>query len=135
MNEVEYTIWAAGFIDGEGCFFLTPSRSANCHTPGLAISQTRPEPLDVLAEVLGGTVRLRKAPTAAGSPVYTLTYTGAKSVAAAIDKLLPYLILKKREAELVRAYCDTVGYNRNGVPRLVHARRHALARRLKEARR
>ena len=51
MKKTDYA-WAAGFIDGEGCFVRTNGR-----LPKLQISQVDPMVLFKLMRILGGTVR------------------------------------------------------------------------------
>lgn len=136
MNEAEYKIaWAAGFVDGEGCFIMQPNTGSDSYTIALDVTQTHPEPLDILASLFGGKVKVRKAPTAAGNVVYIWHMGGVKKITPIIEALLPHLVLKKRQAELILDYCKTVGYNNSGVPYMVHLQRRHIHRRLMQARR
>lgn len=94
--------WAAGFIDGEGCFTLIKQKDMadEYRRPHVTAVQVRREPIDKLAEMFGGSV----------------TWTGAawqwcpstKAMVVFIPWLLPYFMVKRGEAEIVLAYALTV---------------------------
>jgi hypothetical protein len=133
MNEIELRYaWAAGFLDGEGCITLgATSPSKYTWNPIVSVCQTHPEPLDELAALFGGKVKLRSYSTSAGTPVYIWVTNGAVNTSNVLEKVLPYLVLKRRQAEIVLEYCKTVGYQGHvGVPNMVFARRRHLVRRL-----
>jgi hypothetical protein len=132
MNEATEYAWAAGFVDGEGCFIMSANSHNDSYTVGLVVSQTHPEPLDELARLFGGVVKLRKAPTAAGSPVYIWRIGGVEKLSPVLEEIVPYLKFKQRQAELLLMYCKTVGYDRTGVPHMVHLRRRHIHRHMTE---
>ena len=109
MNEVEYA-WAAGFLDGEGCFFLT-RKGQGCdettRTAGVHASQMRKTPLEKLSFIFGGEVRIMRI-NDKGNAIYQWTRTGTTAIPV-IEALLPYLIGKRDEAEAVLDYCKTIG--------------------------
>ena len=135
MNEIETRYaWAAGFLDGEGCFSLT--KTPRSFTVVLIVCQCRPEPLDELSALFGGAVYLNSRTTAAGTPIYQWRCPGgAQGIVETIEKVLPYLILKRREAELILQYCKTVTSGGKHLTPLTHARRRHIHRRLLVARR
>ena len=99
--------WAAGFIDGEGCIYLKPFKSKNAHAgyryqPKIVVGNTEKAPLDKLAELYGGSVRLRRKPTEHHKPCWAWELSGGRAVTACIKEILPYLITgKKDEAALL----------------------------------
>jgi hypothetical protein len=111
MNEVEKTIWAAGFLDGEGCFALVRQSNKRSHdstrSPVVHAAQIRKAPLERLVAVFGGTVRVMRV-TDAGKVVYQWSLTGPK-VIPVIEAVLPYLCGKQEEAQAVLDYARTVG--------------------------
>jgi len=98
--------YAAGFLDGEGCFTLVKKSGhvdPATRGPLISASQIGRERFDELAALLGGNVReMRK--SARGLTIYQWNISSAEGVKAAIPPLLPYLRSKKREAEIVLAY-------------------------------
>lgn len=53
--------WLAGFVDGEGCFFISPWSAKRGHLPGLSIN-LRADDVEILREcqrVFGGVINLR----------------------------------------------------------------------------
>lgn len=116
MNEVEY-IWAAGFLDGEGCFALTHSSGRGTHETTrnavVHVAQMRKAPLDRLAAIFGGTVRIMRVNNK-DQTIYQWAVTGAK-VIPIIEAVLPYLCGKQDEARWVLEYAKTIG-NRGAKP-------------------
>jgi hypothetical protein len=92
-------VWAAGFLDGEGYVGITrtlykPLNRYNYHAV-LHAGQNARFPLDELAELFGGNVCRKQ-----DRETYQWRLDGKKTVAA-LQQLVPYLILKRRQAELV----------------------------------
>lgn len=109
--------YCAGLFDGEGCILLakhhtyqgkketTYGRQPNFrYRMDIRLNQTRPESVWFLQDVLGGTVYfLRKSHGPNKEKIYAgrWTWEMADAVAArTLEKLLPYLLIKKPEAEL-----------------------------------
>jgi hypothetical protein len=111
MTRTLQVAWAAGFLDGEGCFALSKANGKGCHETTknavLAVSQTRTAPLDRLADLFGGTVRPARM-TAAGNLNYQWAITGSQLVPV-LEELIPHLVLKQSEARAVLAYAKTIG--------------------------
>lgn len=61
-----------------------------------------------LRDRIGGTVKLEKRSNPRHKPVFRW-YVGADELDAIVRAVVPYLIVKKRQAELVIAYGDTLG--------------------------
>lgn len=98
MNPTD-AAWAAGFLDGEGCVSVV-----RCTHKGVAreqvqvlvdAAQVKPEPLRKLAVLFGGTVRFN--PRQQG--IYTWRVYGRKA-GVVLTAVLPYLVGKRRQAEL-----------------------------------
>ena len=108
----EELAWAAGFIDGEGCFgFYTYKQKPRTTLYGMVkldVSQANREPLDRLQKALGvGNVsgpHKRKNPK--WSPIFHLQVYGIADLQHAIDALSPWLCsIKKTQAlEAIEAY-------------------------------
>lgn len=129
--------WCAGFIDGEGSMFVTIDHRQGYDAWGIQtrVDHTTEEPVRKLLATLGGFVLLRKAKTSAGKPIWRWQLQGAIQHRLALGLLLPHLTVKHRKAELMLAFCETVGV-KGGVQKLPEAtinRRHELRLLLKEA--
>jgi hypothetical protein len=121
--------WAAGFMDGEGCFTLSnPARTARDETVRTVIvsaTQVRPDPLMKLSAMFSaGTLR----PTRTALGRKSWEWRGRAELARTmIPLILPYLVLKRREAEIVLGYAETVCYRgRSPVPEFERAMRLSL---------
>lgn len=101
MTEEIMLAWAAGFIDGEGCVsILTDRKNYACL---IDVGQVNKHPLTILAGLFGGTVR--HCPSKYGGHWAWRVYGPKASIAA--QRLLPYLIGKKRQAEILIEFQDT----------------------------
>lgn len=108
----EELAWAAGFIDGEGCFgFYTYTQRSKPTLYGmlkLDVSQANREPLDRLQKALGvGHVtgpHKRKNPKWA--PIYHLQVYGIVDILIVVEALSPWLCSIKRTqvADAITAY-------------------------------
>jgi hypothetical protein len=129
--------WAAGFLDGEGCFNLSKNSGRGCHetTKNAVIhaSQIRKAPLERLAELFGGNVNVMRV-NDKGQVIYQWCLTGSQLVPI-IEELLPYLVGKQEEAQAVLDYCKTIGARRGKpVSRWTVVQRRAIIARHTSAR-
>lgn len=139
-TDVEYRYaWAAGFLDGEGCFFML-QRGSNklTYCPGITVTQIDRKPLDELAALFGGTVR-HQGFTSAGNKKWQWSISKASELVKIIDCILPYLIFKKDQARAVRDLCSLMRRGRGGMagysyPPIEAARRRAAVDRFHKAR-
>jgi hypothetical protein len=102
--------WAAGFLDGEGCFTLAKRAGFDVDVsrqPSISASQIASDPLQILADLFGGRVRFQGV-TKGGHDVHQWAITESQLIVAAIDKLGPFLVNKKCEAEIVGEFASLV---------------------------
>ncbi len=100
--------YLAGLIDGEGTIRIGEVGPINKHYASISIGMTNKKVLDLFARVFGSRVRLEK-PSSGRQQMYRWGTSGNKVVPLILDKLLPYLIVKKRQAVLVLKFCKTCG--------------------------
>jgi hypothetical protein len=95
----DLVIWAAGFIDGEGCISINRQKHKDhnwwCYTLSLAVSQKTEEPLRRLKEIFGGSMYSYKG--------YGVTYwrwqLWSHGALRTIKELFPYLLVKREIAD------------------------------------
>ena len=93
--------WAAGFLDGEGCFqigrYFDKRKGYQRYMARVGATQKRREPLDFLQRMFGGTIvgRFNKN----WNTTYWFWYLATQQAVSAAEKLIPYLRLKRAEAE------------------------------------
>lgn len=109
--------WAAGFIDGEGCFTLAKSgrssASAYWRAPLVSAGQKTLRPLEKLHSMFGGKIY---GPQKSGMWYWKLQ--NAEQVRTVVPILLPYLVVKQLEAEIVLAYAQEMQpVGRKGKPK------------------
>lgn len=114
--------WAAGFLDGEGCFLCRPVEKGGQKTPGVLrrkpsidACQCAEEPIRKLQRILGGMVITLNRKTVTGKTVWHWQNNSARQIRAILPKLLPYLTVKRDAAELLLAHAITFsGARKNG---------------------
>lgn len=103
MNEMDVA-WAAGFIDGEGCIrietsFANKDRRRPIAMLRVSCGQSVNRPLEKLEELFGGTLTSHPA-RGLGYGTSYMWSIAARKAADCLSKLVPYLVVKKRQAEL-----------------------------------
>ena len=92
------TAWAAGFIDGEGCFYASIDNRGSVRIV-IQVGQRLREPLDHLQALFGGTI----APVVnGGRPAYIFSISSRQQVVDCVDRLSPYLRCKADQAAVLR---------------------------------
>lgn len=94
--------WAAGYIDGEGCISVSKNGPKQKHMLRLTVLSTNPLPLPKLRYLFGGTIsgpRVRNG----HRPAWTWS-AGSRDTLLALERLLPYLTVKRDEARVALTY-------------------------------
>lgn len=94
--------YLAGIVDGEGCISLHDTGAINL-APRVAIGQKNWPFLEGIRQQFGGTLA-----RGGSSGVWILNVTGKDSIKAFLNYVLPYLVIKRREAEIMLLICDQV---------------------------
>jgi hypothetical protein len=92
--------WAAGFLDGEGHFTIALTHKGTNFRAIISASQTTSEPLLLLQHWFGGSIRVYTDKVKAHKPCYEWTVVGV-GLASLLEAITPYLIVKKRHADLI----------------------------------
>lgn len=130
MTRAEEIIWAAGFLDGEGCFWTTWSNErTGSMVLSLQVSQVVIEPLEDLQRLFGGHVGIQRRAAVGQRGTWQWRLSGVSSIVAVLDEIEPYLHVKREQSKVMRRLCNTVA-QRNGkvVPPILKARRKRLLR-------
>jgi hypothetical protein len=115
-NQRQAVHWAylAGLIDGEGSFVIQKTsvdkiaKSSKCLSPKylayFCIGMVDKEPLDLIQETIGaGKVYEERVPERRS--IWRIRFAGRLSLMPFVENLLPYLIVKKKQAELMLDFC------------------------------
>ena len=108
--------YAAGFFDGEGSVGIKMHKGKRglFHTPYATVSQVRPEVLIWMRELFGGSIRFNEQGGKNG--IWALQLSARKALNM-LRALLPFLKVKKQEAQLVLEAFERKTINRvAGVP-------------------
>ncbi len=119
MPTPEVLSYAAGIIDGEGCICI-PKRRKTLHRQGfrfsvvISVTNTKEELIQWFGKhFVGGNIsvdKMRRNQNANPSWRWTLV---DKSVTPFLLSILPYLILKRKQAELALEFRRRIGGNRH----------------------
>jgi hypothetical protein len=103
----EELAYIAGFIDGEGevSFFPVKKGGRRYWHPLIKISNTNAEVIEWLRTSIGGRISCTRKNERC-KPCWTLTISGYTGTYYLLKKLLPYLIVKRRQAEILLYYAD-----------------------------
>lgn len=105
MNEDARVLlpYAAGIVDGEGSLNIIHNKARSWSNPQyqstLSVSMTHKGVIELLHSTFGGTLRMEKA-----HPRWKQQWTwylGGAKLAEFLNQVLPYLVVRKRHAELI----------------------------------
>ena len=102
--------YLAGIVDGEGYIFIVFSKSTQNYLCGVYIKNTNKRVLEIFVKYFGGKINFRKSSKPNEKDCYTWTCFGFKA-AELCRKVLPYLIIKRKQAELLLEFSKTLKIN------------------------
>ena len=100
MTESEQLAYIAGFIDGEGSIGIVSVAKHKRYVVQIAACNCNRAPIDLLRSLYGGKVRKRTWNNKRWKPSYEWKLTAKKAVNA-INAILPFLMIKREQAEIV----------------------------------
>lgn len=89
--------WAAGFLEGEGCFSVTTARKAERVVAG----QVDSEPLAKLKEIFGGNINYTEPKSEKQKPVFRWSVWGARARGVMLT-LFP-LMSERKQNQIIKA--------------------------------
>jgi hypothetical protein len=122
--------WIAGFVDGDGCFYMQVETYDGRHRttsarwfavkPMIHIAQCKLEILREIQTFLGfGALSVQNQRIVRGKrfrPLYGLRIDGWKRTRQFLDLVGDHIILKRKQVDLFKAACDLRGEVRQGQP-------------------
>ena len=109
--------WTAGFFDGEGNIAITKNAGRSAGKLRITAAQVDKLPIERLQYLFGGSIRM--APSKRENwRAFWVWECSAKKAVDALKRMEPFLLVKKRQAELAYQFQSTVGTNDGGKPRL-----------------
>lgn len=120
--------WAAGYIDGDGSIFCRTGSLPEGDMLMLSASSTKQTGLEVLADLFGGRVCPDPKTNPNCAPAFRWRVSGKRALAA-IQRLYPFLVLRKRQGAIALNYPVWQGGIKT--PRLVHILREEVSKALR----
>jgi hypothetical protein len=96
--------YLAGIVDGEGTIGIGKGGSTKYYAR-ISVANVNKEVIDLLAKIFGSKTRLEKINIPNRQPIYRWGTSGNLSVPKIIKYILPYLIIKRKQAEIVLKFC------------------------------
>ncbi len=111
-NQREEIAYMAGLIDGEGTIRMSKFKEKNWnskYTPTISFVNTNLEVVNLIGKFINAKrVYIHdgsKTGFKGNKPCYKVQKSGTIAVVEPLEKLLPYLRIKKKQAELILKYC------------------------------
>ena len=128
---VEDRIYTAGFVDGEGCISITKmTKSKHGKSPYhhffFSLESTDPDITYWLQERFGGSISIDKTKVSHNHRVTYRWKLGTQETVSLLRQLMPYLRVKRPQAELGLLFLLQRNTQRKGRPRGVSAEELAL---------
>lgn len=117
-TESEFLAYVAGFFDGEGCIQIPCNERGN-YTLRINVCQKSEAVLQYIRSRLGGEI-------SNGKGVKILYWHGSNAVPV-LEQILPWLVVKKSQAELAIEFGHTIVTRGTPVGPVVNARRAEIA--------
>ena len=96
--------YLAGIVDGEGTIRIGKGGSTKYYA-SISVGNTNKEVIDLLTKTFGSKTRLERIGVPNRQSMYRWGTSGNLSVPKIIKRLLPYLIIKRKQAEIVLKFC------------------------------
>ena len=100
--------WAAGFFDGEGTVTGRKKSKGGVIEVKLSAVQVDPRPIHLLIEMYGGSAQVVKRGNENWQDCVVWQRTGAKSVNDILERWLPFLQVKREQAEIARLMAQRI---------------------------
>jgi len=104
MKEEINMAYMAGILDGDGSFSILKGPSS--FHPCIQLSNAFKGMSEYLFEVFNGSKRVKKPQQQHHKPLYVWSVRGLRSSKEVLDKVIPYLILKKERAKFMLDFID-----------------------------
>jgi len=116
MEEEYFWAWLAGFFDGEGCFSIGIHKNKDTKfgyqiRPAMEIQISRRDyyVIQKIRKKLGyGEIIFRRQNHPKWSPLCSIRIRGLDKIFSTIEKIQPYLILKKNQCEMFLEACRII---------------------------
>lgn len=99
--QVRDLAWAAGILDGEGSFGIYKADKGKSYQLTLAVASVDDKMCPKLHDMFGGHFRVSKR----GAAIWRVI---GRSAAEVIRQVLPYLVVKRDQAEVCLEFADTI---------------------------
>jgi len=99
--------YLAGIVDGEGCIRIDKQKASKAnnrltpyHAPHIGVGMTDERIPQLFKKVFGGSLRVECVPSGR-KPLFRWAITGRHKIIPCLEALLPYLIVKRPQAEIL----------------------------------
>lgn len=104
--------YIAGLIDADGCLSINKTDEGR-YAPSLSFVNTHLPLVELIQQRYGGHIQKKKKISNNHADVYELNIRDANELSVAVNSLIPFLIYKRKKAELVEEYALSIIKNQN----------------------
>lgn len=113
LKRIGNNAYAAGILDGEGCISIRhdkrKERPEHTYTPRITVVNTNPQVIEWFRETFGGCVSMDKSCKSKGwKDKYIWILNSPEEVQLFIEKVYKYLIIKKKQAQVVMWFINRI---------------------------
>jgi hypothetical protein len=105
---IEDNIYFAGFFDGEGCITCYSNRTGYYQIKA-SCTNTKKEVIEQMQVLYGGGIHVMEKSPLSNSKMAWQWAAGGKTLIPFLQAVLPYLRLKKEQAEMALEFMTTIG--------------------------
>lgn len=97
-----FKAWVAGLMDGEGCItFICNPRTKRPHAPNVSITNTHRGCLKLIDSAWSGGKTFSRQDVKGRKRCWRLQFTGWENIERFLSDILPYLVIKRQQAEIL----------------------------------
>lgn len=104
MKEEIEMAYMAGILDGDGSFSVL--KSHNSYAPCIQLSNAFKGMSEYLFDKFAGSLRIKKPQKSHHKPLYVWSVRGMGSAKNVLDKVIPFLVLKKERAKFMHEFIE-----------------------------
>jgi len=113
LTKIEYA-YIAGLLDADGNFTLTKDKN-NCYHPSIHFTNTSEKIIEPMKKWFSNYYYHERNRDVKWKTIHSFTICRLADVPKFIEQILPFLIIKKEQAELLKEYCETRLSKPNGI--------------------
>ena len=102
MNDPTDLAYTAGYLDGDGCFYVGKTKKSPFYCHSLSVSSTDLDVLHWFKSNFNGSISLMNRTSSRSAQLFNFTFS--RETLDCLEKIEPFLIEKQRESKILRSF-------------------------------